>query len=99
MAMRQGHYWKLLRVQNFGLSNQASAAEGEILLIQLGQLSFRFQLLIHPLTDCAIGTVSTDNDIALKGLLVGKMDGDLVVLFGGVQNTMAEMDLVGWDLF
>jgi hypothetical protein len=88
---------ELLGVKNLCLPHQASTTEGQIFLVFPGQLSLGLQLLIHTLTDGAVSSVSSDNNVALEHLIVGKVDVSLVLVLGDVEDSFAEMDLVRWD--
>src|SRR5690348_16896009 len=99
MALGFSNNRELFRVQDLGLANQACTTERKIFLVRLWEQSFRFQLLIHSLTDSTVGTVGANNDVALEGIAVGKMEGDFVVFLGDVENAMTKVNLVGRDLF
>lgn len=51
------------------------------------------------LPDCVVSSIGTNNDITLKGFVVGEATGHLIVLLRDVEHTFVEMGLVGWNLF
>lgn len=53
----------------------------------------------YALTDRAVCTVSTDNDVTLVDVAVGGEDGDAVFVFGDGLDALPEMNLVRRDLF
>lgn len=99
IALGFGNNRELFRVQDLGLPNQTCTTKREIFLVRLGEFSFRLQLLVHSLTDSAVGSVGANNDIALDGVVVGQMDSDPVVFLRDVENAMTKVNLVGRDLF
>lgn len=88
---------ELFRIKNLGLPDQTIAAERKIFLVLLGQLTLDLQLLIQALTDGAVSTIGSHNNISLDSLVVDEVNGHLVVRLGNVEDALAEVDLMRGD--
>jgi hypothetical protein len=87
---------KFLGIQWYSLADKASAGEWEILLVRFGQFALLLQSFVESLTDCAVSTIGTDENIALVDNFIWSLDPDLVVFLGNGKDSLAKEDLVGW---
>lgn len=84
---------KVSEVDLCGLAHKTGRVEGQIFLVGLGQSSILSQSLVHTLTDSAVSAVSSDENVALVGVVVGRLDRDSLLLLRDAEDALAEVDL------
>lgn len=80
-------------IQRVGGAHQADIGEGQLLFIRLWQYALLLELSIQCLSHSRVGTIRTDEDIAVVGCVVPAADHDAVLVLQKRQDLLAHVDL------
>jgi hypothetical protein len=84
-------------IQTTSLTDETNRRVLEGFLVDTRKFAFLVHLLVHGLTDAAVGTISTDQDISVMGLVIGGADHDSITRFAKGEYTLVQVDFVLWD--
>lgn len=72
------------------MTDQTGRFERKVFLVGLGQCACSLEGLVHALANGAVGTVGTDENIAVVGRFVGGADLDTALCLDNVEHTLVE---------
>lgn len=98
LTVRQSQARKVLGIQGLSLSDKTGGTERQRLTVGGKQAVLFLELLVHLLTDRAVGSVCSDQDIPLCGCAVGEAEANtFLCLFGG-NNFLAHVHVFLGDM-